>query len=161
MSNNVAIPSSPAGEGVAPPQPPIINGLYASDSSTFSRRSRLRKTTVPTHPPVRLKDVIRQVQADYINLKHGRLLSVMAHRHSGTPSPLERRPPHQAWPRRCHPRRAADYFGGESVRGLGPVLTQLRRTSATLHAWAMQPRGINGASASKISLMEPIPASIR
>jgi hypothetical protein len=49
----------------------------------------------------------------------------------------------------------------EGTQALGAVLTQLRRTSATLHAWAMQPRGVNGASASKISLMEPIPASVR
>ena len=41
------------------------------------------------------------------------------------------------------------------------VLTQQRSTSATLHAWAMQPRGVNGASASKISLIEPMHASPR
>ncbi len=40
------------------------------------------------------------------------------------------------------------------------VFTQQRKTSATLHAWAMQPRGRKGGSASKISLMEPTqPAS--
>ena len=41
------------------------------------------------------------------------------------------------------------------------VLTQHRSTSATLQAWAMQPRGVNGGSASKISLIEPTPASSR
>ena len=41
------------------------------------------------------------------------------------------------------------------------VLSQARSTSATLHAWAMQPRGVNGASASKISLIEPTQASPR
>src|SRR5438874_8736344 len=35
------------------------------------------------------------------------------------------------------------------------VLTQQRSTSATLQAWATQPRGVKGGSASKISLMEP------
>ncbi len=38
------------------------------------------------------------------------------------------------------------------------VLTQHRSASATLHAWAMQPLGVNGASASKISLIEPTQA---
>ena len=40
------------------------------------------------------------------------------------------------------------------------VLTQHRSTSATLQACAAQPRGVNGSSASKISLMEPIQASL-
>ena len=34
------------------------------------------------------------------------------------------------------------------------VFTQQRSTSATLQAWAMQPRGVNGGSASKISLID-------
>jgi hypothetical protein len=38
------------------------------------------------------------------------------------------------------------------------VLTQQRRTSATLHACEIQPRGVNGGSASKTSLMEPMHA---
>ena len=41
------------------------------------------------------------------------------------------------------------------------VFTQLRSTSATLQACAMQPRGVNGASASKISLIVPRPPSPR
>ena len=41
------------------------------------------------------------------------------------------------------------------------VFTQQRSTSATLQAWAMQPRGVYGASASKISLIEPMHASPR
>jgi hypothetical protein len=98
----------------------IINGLYASDSSTFSRRSRLRKTTVPTHPPVRLKDVLRQVQADHTNLRHGRLLSVVAYRHSGTPSPLQRRPPHQAGPEAAIRVGRQIILEGEVFRGLEP-----------------------------------------
>ena len=40
------------------------------------------------------------------------------------------------------------------------VLAQHRSTSATLQACATQPRGVNGSSASKISLMEPIQASL-
>src|SRR5713226_3009971 len=36
-----------------------------------------------------------------------------------------------------------------------------RRTSATLHAWAMQPTGRKGDSGSKISLILPSPASDR
>src|ERR1022692_1442480 len=43
----------------------------------------------------------------------------------------------------------------------GAVFTQQRSTSATLHAWAMHPRGIYGASASKISPIVPIHASSR
>jgi hypothetical protein len=41
------------------------------------------------------------------------------------------------------------------------VFCKQRSTSATLQAWAMQPRGVNGGSASKTSLIEPIPASAR
>jgi hypothetical protein len=40
-----------------------------------------------------------------------------------------------------------------------PVLTQQRSTSATLQACAMHLRGVKGGSASKISLIEPTPAS--
>ena len=36
------------------------------------------------------------------------------------------------------------------------VRTSPRSTSATLQACATQPRGVNGASASKISLIEPM-----
>src|SRR6185437_16505596 len=38
---------------------------------------------------------------------------------------------------------------------------QQRSTSATLHACATQPRGRNGGSASKISLIDPTHASLR
>ena len=41
------------------------------------------------------------------------------------------------------------------------VLTQQRRTSATLQAWATHPRGVYGGSASKISLIDPMQASPR
>ena len=41
------------------------------------------------------------------------------------------------------------------------VSHQKRSTSATLQAWATQPRGVYGASASKISLIEPMQASPR
>jgi hypothetical protein len=41
------------------------------------------------------------------------------------------------------------------------VFSKQRSTSATLQAWAMQPRGVNGGSASKTSLIEPRPASAR
>src|SRR6266508_544331 len=40
------------------------------------------------------------------------------------------------------------------------VFTKVRSTSATLHACAMQPRGVYGGSASKISLIEPTHASL-
>ena len=40
--------------------------------------------------------------------------------------------------------------------GQSDVFHQARRTSATLHACATQPRGVNGGSASKISLIVPI-----
>ena len=39
------------------------------------------------------------------------------------------------------------------------VFTSDRSTSATLHAWATQPRGVYGGSASKISLIDPTHAS--
>src|SRR4029077_9781522 len=41
------------------------------------------------------------------------------------------------------------------------VFSKQRSTSATLQAWAMQPRGVNGGSTSKTSLIEPMPASAR
>ena len=41
------------------------------------------------------------------------------------------------------------------------VFSKQRSTSATLQAWAMQPRGVNGGSASKTSLIVPMPASAR
>ena len=45
-------------------------------------------------------------------------------------------------------------------RGQSWALTTIARiASATLQAWATQPRGLNGASASKISLMVPRQAS--
>src|SRR5262245_36844306 len=47
--------------------------------------------------------------------------------------------------------------GGPAVA----VRTKARSTSATLQPWAMQPRGVKGASASKISLMLPTHASSR
>ena len=47
------------------------------------------------------------------------------------------------------------------ARAHAPDRLNVRTTSATLHAWAMQPRGVYGASASKISLIVPIPASLR
>ena len=43
----------------------------------------------------------------------------------------------------------------------GSVRIQARSTSATLHAWAMHPRGRCGLSASQISLMDPTPAALR
>ena len=86
-------------------------GLAANNSRTFSRRSPLRKTTLPGRiRPVPLKDVLRQVQTDRANLSDGRLLlSGDKHHHSGTPRPLGRRPPHRsldlnrAFPDRCRP----------------------------------------------------------
>ena len=41
------------------------------------------------------------------------------------------------------------------------VRSHARSTSATVHACAMQPRGVYGSSASKISLSVPMPASLR
>src|SRR5262249_35796359 len=43
----------------------------------------------------------------------------------------------------------------------GAVLAHARSTSATLQACAMQPRGVNGGSASKTSLIDPMHASAR
>ena len=40
------------------------------------------------------------------------------------------------------------------------VRTNPRRTSATLQAWAIQPRGVKGSSASKISLIDPMQPSL-
>ena len=40
----------------------------------------------------------------------------------------------------------------------GSVRSQARSTSATDHACAMQPLGVNGSSASKISLNVPTPS---
>ena len=50
-------------------------------------------------------------------------------------------------------------LSGASDGGL--VRTQERSTSATLHAWATQPRGVYGSTASKTSLIEPMQASSR
>src|SRR5215471_21834379 len=55
-------------------------------------------------------------------------------------------------------------FAGASslnCRLVHAVFAQHLNTSATLQAWAMQPRGAKGCSASKISLMEPTQASLR
>ena len=48
---------------------------------------------------------------------------------------------------------------GRSAAGLGAPLSacHARSVSATLQTWAMQPRGANGGSPSKISAMEPTP----
>src|SRR5271165_3195946 len=46
-----------------------------------------------------------------------------------------------------------------TARRQSSVFTQQRSTSATLQACATQPRGVNGGSASKISLIEPRHAS--
>jgi hypothetical protein len=57
--------------------------------------------------------------------------------------------------------------GLESKRHAKPCLSmvssfsKLRRTSATLHACATQPRAMYGASPSKISLIWPTQASLR
>jgi hypothetical protein len=54
--------------------------------------------------------------------------------------------------------------GGVAARDGSPaeaVRTQLRSTSATLHAWATHPRGVKGGSASKISLIDPTHPSLR
>ena len=57
--------------------------------------------------------------------------------------------------------RAAGRTAALTSAGAGSVATHALKTSATLHAWAMQPRGLNGGSASKISLMEPMHDSLR
>ena len=58
--------------------------------------------------------------------------------------------------RRCRRLQARSRF-----RDTDCVFSRTRSTSATLHACAMQPRGMYGASASKISLIEPTHASSR
>src|SRR4029434_9673299 len=68
--------------------------------------------------------------------------------------------------------RAGDWAKyGEEIRALGQTLDRMRQrergsvfsharsTSATLHACAIQPRGVNGSSESKISLIVPMPSS--
>src|SRR3954466_4305903 len=44
-------------------------------------------------------------------------------------------------------------------RTFSASFTQTRNTSATLHACAMQPRGVKGVSASNTSLIDPMHAS--
>ena len=51
-------------------------------------------------------------------------------------------------------------FPGRLAQTHSSVATQHLSTSATLHAWAMQPRGVYGGSASKISLIDPTQASL-
>ena len=59
------------------------------------------------------------------------------------------------------PRRPGCHGRAPDRRRRTPAsLTTRRASSATLHAWAMQPRGVNGASASKISLTEPTHAVV-
>ena len=49
---------------------------------------------------------------------------------------------------------AASCDAPRSASPCAAVFTQQRSTSATLHACATQPRGVNGGSASKISLID-------
>jgi hypothetical protein len=60
---------------------------------------------------------------------------------------------------------ATEPLGSAGVQGQsaypGRQRTQHRKSSATLHACAMQPRGVKGGSASKISLAEPIHPSLK
>jgi hypothetical protein len=57
----------------------------------------------------------------------------------------------------------AGHLSAQDFRGAAPrdQPRQQRSTSATLHACAMQPRGVYGSSASKISAMLPTPNSSR
>src|SRR4029453_8148314 len=48
-----------------------------------------------------------------------------------------------------------------ALAGAGSSCFRHRSTSATLHAWATQPRGACGSSAAKISLMLPKQCSLR
>jgi hypothetical protein len=50
---------------------------------------------------------------------------------------------------------------GSDPRAWSSTAASERSSSATLQAWAMQPRGLCGGSASKISLTLPTPASFR
>ena len=52
-------------------------------------------------------------------------------------------------------------IGAGKLLPVAAVFDQQRRTSATLHAWATQPRGVKGLSASQISLIDPMQASPR
>src|SRR6185369_3338966 len=54
-------------------------------------------------------------------------------------------------------RPAADAFDRPATGPSAPISHQARSVSATLHAWAMAPRGANGASPSKLSAMLPRP----
>src|SRR5207237_7278749 len=56
--------------------------------------------------------------------------------------------------------RVLDHYSTSSSSRCYPlVFTRHRKTSATLQAWAIQPRGVYGASASKISAIVPTPTS--
>ena len=55
------------------------------------------------------------------------------------------------------PARPAPADPGNQELPEGRVRCIARRTSATLHAWAMHPRGVNGGSPSAISQMLPRP----
>src|SRR5262249_34317926 len=59
------------------------------------------------------------------------------------------------------PARALEFHAALGVEGCGAVRTQARSTSATLQAWATQPRGVYGSTASNTSLMLPMQASSR
>ena len=70
------------------------------------------------------------------------------------------------WPAQAHGcseviRLAKNPQGYRIIASAPRVLSSTRRTSATLQACATQPRGTYGASASKISLIDPTQASFR
>src|SRR5215471_17887629 len=60
-----------------------------------------------------------------------------------------------------NPARALEFHAALGVEGCGAVRTQARSTSATLQAWATQPRGVYGSTASNTSPMLPMQASSR
>ena len=73
----------------------------------------------------------------------------------------------RAWIQRVSRRSASTVSAGSGRRAsgrrgpprhvFGSSRHQARNVSATLHAWAMQPPGANGASASNTSAIEPTP----
>src|SRR5260370_22821054 len=61
----------------------------------------------------------------------------------------------------CQNWRSGTAVRSHSLLATTAVFSKQRSTSATLPAWALQRRGVTGGSASKTSLIVPMPASAR
>src|SRR5262249_15003559 len=99
--------------------------------------------------------VIRTVRGNRLNTAHVVRPRVDVAEHSATPAIPHR---HETGPSApsvasSMPASADPFFASCAI------FTSARNTSATLHACAMHPRGVNGGVASKISLIDPTHAS--